>query len=193
MATGIKASAVLWLPVNPHIVIFSLLVAFNIPLLVFAFLQYISSITALFVSFAQAFLAGWLGGSIAGLMHIRSGPVMPIVVGMDKSAIGISFGAIVLCIVGIINLSLAFGGCGSHNTDLSLMEFTFNQTCAVANLTLTVGDPILYRRPMFAFQYGWYQACLDDMPVLIALIALFAADIGVDIAVIVHMWRARDI
>ena len=183
--------AFLWVPVTTHIVLFAVLFGINIPFLVFAFLQYISSITALLVVGAQMFLAGWIGGGLSGLMHIRKGPVMPIVVGQDKTSIGTAAGAIVLTALGIINLCLAFGGCGARETSSSLMSFTFNETCAEANVTLTVGDPILYRRPQFAFQYGWYQVCLDDLAVVITLIVIFAADIVMDALIMAHMWRAR--
>jgi hypothetical protein len=180
-----------WVPVTRHIVIFALLVAFWLPFLVLGFLQYISALSGLVAVGAQAFLSAWLGAWLSGIMYRRRGAVFPIAVGHDTSAIGIAVGALILCAGALVNVALEFSGCDSHNTDLSLAVFTFNQTCAELNVTITVGDPFLYRRPQFAFQYGWYQGCLDDMPVVITLMVIFAADIVLDALVIWHFWGAR--
>jgi hypothetical protein len=180
-----------WVPVTRHIVIFALLILFWLPLLVLGFLQYISALSGLVAVGAQAFLSGWLGARLSGLMYIRRGPMFPVAIGHDTSSIGIAIGAIILCAGALVNVALEFGGCSSHNTNLSLAEFTFNETCAMLNETITVGDPFLYRRPQFAFQYGWYQGCLDDMPVVITLMIIFIADIVLDALVIWHFWGAR--
>ena len=180
----------LYVPTTIHIVLAAITIVLCLPFPIFAYFNYVTALAGGIIAF-DAFLGGAMAIMTVSIMYTRRGPTFGILVGQDKGLVGIAAAAFVGTAAAIVNLCLEFIGCGSRNTSLSLMEFTFNETCAEANVTLTVGSAPLYRRPFFAFQYGWYQGCLDDMPILIAFLVLFAALAVTNIITIVHYARVN--
>jgi hypothetical protein len=150
--------------------------AFIVPALVlvpFFFLTYVSALTGL-LAIPMGFVGGALAMPLAGLMHVRRGPRFRMLVGQDNMLFGLGIACLILSLLGVINPALEWIGCGASETESSFPSYIFNQTCPELNSTIAIGNQPQYRRPFFAFMLGWYQGCIDDYPVVILLMVIFA-------------------
>lgn len=184
------------LPIARHATLMGILAALTLMATVpFAFLDYVSALSSLFL-FPAIALVAVLAVPLASIMYLRRPKTNTFAapMGYENLTFGLALGATALAIAALVNVSLEFSGCSSGRTQLDLLNFTFNATCADANATLTSIPPDwkqLRRHPFFAFEFLWLQGCLDDLPVVVFLLIVYALIAAVCIVVAISMWNVR--
>lgn len=88
--------------------------------------------------------------------------------------------------VALVSLTSEFMGCGTRETDVQLMTFIYNETCATAaEILQNASSTEFRRRPHFYTDLSWFQGCMDDKTVLIFLIVVDGALVVADVLIII--------
>lgn len=186
----------LWLPVTFFQVMTGVLVAMLLAATVpFFFLSYISAQSGLALT-VSAFFTGALCAPLASLLYRRNHPtdnsVFRELPGYDVMIWALSGLSALAALAALANQLLLFVSCGDKRGELDLLAYVFNLSLAASNQTLTLGSSLAYRQPFFATNILWFQACLDESPVVIALLAIYAGVAAVSLVVFFYAFTWRD-
>ncbi len=105
-----------------------------------------------------------------------------------------AFASFLVAMIALVNLSLGLYGCATRSTDLDLITYIYDITCDAGNETIVAGAAStgLHRRPFFGFLINWFQACFDDLPVVIFLIVVDAVIAADSLAIFIYVYRLRE-
>lgn len=151
------------------------------------FLDYSAPLAELAIATFQGLLVGAMAIDLSNSLKTISRRRKVIYHRVPRSHL---FGYIGFAIVGalaalgaIAILAAGLGGCATR-TDETLLEYVFNLTCNQSDPNLVNISSLELRRTPFVFtNLSWYQACLDDLFVLIFLLAANGALAALDIAI----------
>lgn len=160
----------------------------------FGFTTYVTPASALILMPAFT-LIGALVVPLASVAYLRGGAgsrstvVMPR--GYDVLLFVLGLVTVAVAAAMVINTGLSLRSCSDTRTDLALTTFIFDAACTDVNATITAGSLPLYRRPNFAFNLLWFQACRDELPIVIVLLIAGAAILAAGITTMVGSYNVR--